>query len=808
MSFFLLFSASGLGATYSHTPTAFGWIDPSAHATVAWSSPTICTGFGDTIGDDALTNAIAIGFTFPFGASSYNQLYIMTNGRLQFGNTSCFPGTLVTGPPRTYTHPYPDPNLTGTMRVYGADLDASPNGSGGGPGPTTCTGPGCGVFYTATPLGTAPNRQFVVTWVNTPDWGSTGSFFNVQIILNEDGTFVYQYGASNNLNSGHADIGWELGMSDYDALSYSNVGSLASTAMLFFDPLVPTRTPTPTPTLSTDLHADTDSTPPRPRRHRPSPRRPPHPNSVADEHSVPPTPTFTPHIRPTHRLLPRLTRRRHSDQHPDAHSDPTATPVPPTPTFTPTPTDTPTATPTHTPTPTPTDTPTHTPTDTPTATPTETPHSDQHPDTDRHADRYADAHADSDADPNGDADPYADGDRVRRRRLRRPRHAVGDTDTSPTTDRHRYAVGDRDADRDSDPDTDADRVAFALSIDPPRGAGSDGNGIFEPGETSSVAPTWKNDGTVSVLLTGYGLGVHRPGGGAYTVVDGDADYGLVGVGATSSCVGTANCYSLFAASFGPAAGHALGHDVPGDPEHRALKTWLLHLGDSFTDVPRGYPFYRKIETVLHNGITVGCTPSTYCPTDKVPRSQMAIFLARGLTGGGASDERHGGRPAVQLRRRRRLALHRRRPHGHLLQGGPLHPGAERHVGLRGRSVLPGRQRVAGRHGDLRREGDGGSRRRLRRSHDLWTGPRHRSLVLLQCGEPRSAFHGHHRLGQLLPACRTTSGPALSSPAARPPSTARISSSPATRWRSSSRTRSSCSSTAPRRPAGAAAARTY
>jgi hypothetical protein len=65
----------------------------------------------------------------------------------------------------------------------------------------------------------------------------------------------------------------------------------------------------------------------------------------------------------------------------------------------------------------------------------------------------------------------------------------------------------------------------------------------------------------------------------------------------------------------------------------APKTWTLHLGDSFTDVPRSDPFYKKIETIFHNKITVGCTATAYCPTDKVPRSQMAIFIARAVAGG-------------------------------------------------------------------------------------------------------------------------------------------------------------------------------
>ena len=61
--------------------------------------------------------------------------------------------------------------------------------------------------------------------------------------------------------------------------------------------------------------------------------------------------------------------------------------------------------------------------------------------------------------------------------------------------------------------------------------------------------------------------------------------------------------------------------------------WSVHVGDSFTDVPRSHPFYRKIETLFHNGVTLGCTATTYCLSDKVPRVNMAIFIARAIAGG-------------------------------------------------------------------------------------------------------------------------------------------------------------------------------
>jgi hypothetical protein len=126
-----------------------------------------------------------------------------------------------------------------------------------------------------------------------------------------------------------------------------------------------------------------------------------------------------------------------------------------------------------------------------------------------------------------------------------------------------------------------------------------------------------------------------PGGATYTIIDSSADYGILASGATATCASTPDCYAMFASAPGVRPVTHWDTTFLETLSNGAARTWTLHLGDSFTDVPRSYPFYRKIETVLHNGITVGCTTTTYCPSDKVPRSQMAIFIARSLTLGGA-----------------------------------------------------------------------------------------------------------------------------------------------------------------------------
>jgi hypothetical protein len=45
-------------------------------------------------------------------------------------------------------------------------------------------------------------------------------------------------------------------------------------------------------------------------------------------------------------------------------------------------------------------------------------------------------------------------------------------------------------------------------------------------------------------------------------------------------------------------------------------------------------FYRFIETLLHHGVTAGCTASTYCPTAAVTREQMAVFVLAAKEGAG------------------------------------------------------------------------------------------------------------------------------------------------------------------------------
>jgi hypothetical protein len=63
-------------------------------------------------------------------------------------------------------------------------------------------------------------------------------------------------------------------------------------------------------------------------------------------------------------------------------------------------------------------------------------------------------------------------------------------------------------------------------------------------------------------------------------------------------------------------------------------TWPLHIGASFNDVPAASPFYRFVETVLHNGVTGGCGAVSYCPAAATSREQMPVMVLVGREGAG------------------------------------------------------------------------------------------------------------------------------------------------------------------------------
>ena len=159
------------------------------------------------------------------------------------------------------------------------------------------------------------------------------------------------------------------------------------------------------------------------------------------------------------------------------------------------------------------------------------------------------------------------------------------------------------------------------------GLGSDLNGVFEPGEQVVLIPTWRNPAAGPATLTGAASAFGGPAGATYTLADAVAAYGSVGAASNADCwtLGS-NCYELSIPI--PAARPAAHWDatVTETLSTGATKIWTLHIGDSFTDVPRAHWAYRFVETIRHNGITSGCGGGFYCPGTSLSRAEMAVLL--------------------------------------------------------------------------------------------------------------------------------------------------------------------------------------
>jgi hypothetical protein len=159
-----------------------------------------------------------------------------------------------------------------------------------------------------------------------------------------------------------------------------------------------------------------------------------------------------------------------------------------------------------------------------------------------------------------------------------------------------------------------------------------GNGILEPGETMDVHTAWINDTAAAVELAGTSPFFTGPAGADYTLNDGSAYYGFIPPGYSTTCLNGADCYSVTVSD--PAV-RPVRHWDARLQENLSIgvpKTWMLHVGESFADVPTGNMFYASIETLFHNGVTGGCGGGGYCPSNPVTRAQMAVFLLRSKFG--------------------------------------------------------------------------------------------------------------------------------------------------------------------------------
>ncbi len=175
----------------------------------------------------------------------------------------------------------------------------------------------------------------------------------------------------------------------------------------------------------------------------------------------------------------------------------------------------------------------------------------------------------------------------------------------------------------------------ALRVDTPAGGGTgNGNLVWEPGETADVRPTWRNVNGAPQTIGGGLANITGPPGANYAIPDAVGNYGTLANGAAVEAtdpyqVAVGNPTTRPTLHWDASALESLTPDTQGQQ-----KTWLLHIGNSFTDVPNTSGFYRFVETLLHYSITGGCGGTNYCPTSSTTREQMAVFVLVAKEGAG------------------------------------------------------------------------------------------------------------------------------------------------------------------------------
>jgi len=141
-----------------HGPS-FNWIDVSA------TGIDVVGG----LGDDEMVGPLALGFEFPFYGGAYDEIYIGSNGIVGFA-PDAMSSRFKTAIPSTGT-----PNSI--LAWLWDDLD-----------PTNNLNPGAHVYFDTT------GGRCVIQFVNYPEFGAeVGDVVNAEVILNPDGTILFQY---------------------------------------------------------------------------------------------------------------------------------------------------------------------------------------------------------------------------------------------------------------------------------------------------------------------------------------------------------------------------------------------------------------------------------------------------------------------------------------------------------------------------------------------------------------------------------------------------------------------------------------
>jgi len=152
-------------------PDAFGynWIDSDEFGGPTYDWLEI-NGLGTalSLSDDSISSDLLLGFTFPFYGTDFTTVRVCSNGFLSFTTSD-----------QSYTNdPIPDTAEPNNMIApYWDDLNPASGGT---------------VYYYAD----AANSRFIVEWDAVVHYG-TSDPQTFQVILNADGTILYQYATTN-----------------------------------------------------------------------------------------------------------------------------------------------------------------------------------------------------------------------------------------------------------------------------------------------------------------------------------------------------------------------------------------------------------------------------------------------------------------------------------------------------------------------------------------------------------------------------------------------------------------------------------
>lgn len=227
---FALIANNTYAASYQVTAspaTPYTWIDIS-------SSPNTVA-----LNDDAISGLISIGFTFNYGGIDYTQVRIASNGMLYFNATvggtsgSWWNNVAVNNATQTATY-----NISNAMMPYWTDLNPANVANR--------------IRYQT--LGVSPNRQFVVSFLAVPTYSALGAN-TFQVVLNESGTFMFNYQTTNTQGGGAnpegATIGYHVSGADFSQFSL-NTASVPNVTTLLWRRIPPILTNLKTVTVLSD----------------------------------------------------------------------------------------------------------------------------------------------------------------------------------------------------------------------------------------------------------------------------------------------------------------------------------------------------------------------------------------------------------------------------------------------------------------------------------------------------------------------------------------------------------------------------